>query len=116
METVKFSYNWNNKLNCKAFTTLRLHNPRKYIPGVQYLITDGKHQFVAVLKTLRTFGINHLNDFVCHIDTGYDRQQTISILRRMYPKMDLDTTLFDYCLFVKVESPKARQNELQFTD
>lgn len=28
---IDFSENWNNKLNCTYFTTIRLHNPKKYI-------------------------------------------------------------------------------------
>lgn len=31
MNTLNFSKNWNNKLDCKVFTTLRLHNPNKYL-------------------------------------------------------------------------------------
>lgn len=34
--SIKFSYNWNQKLNCKAFTTIRIHNDGKYVVGEIY--------------------------------------------------------------------------------
>jgi len=37
-DTIKFSYNWNNKLENKAFTTIRIHNPKKYIAGKAFNI------------------------------------------------------------------------------
>lgn len=33
---IRFSYNWNNKLNCKAFTTIRLHSPERYFLGAKF--------------------------------------------------------------------------------
>ena len=38
MKTITFSYNWNNKLGRKAFTTIRLYNPNKYKIGETYNI------------------------------------------------------------------------------
>ena len=32
-ERLEFTENWNGKLNCSTFTTMRLHNPQKYCVG-----------------------------------------------------------------------------------
>ena len=32
-DTINFSYNWNSKLNCSAFTTIRVKNDKKYRIG-----------------------------------------------------------------------------------
>lgn len=39
METnqiIKFSKNWNNKLNCPVHTTIRAYEPSKYVVGQEY--------------------------------------------------------------------------------
>lgn len=33
IERIEFIQNWNGKLNCNAFTAMRLHNPVKYCVG-----------------------------------------------------------------------------------
>ena len=36
MKEIRFSYNWNNKLNCHSYTTIRIHNPSKYEINIRY--------------------------------------------------------------------------------
>lgn len=111
---IRFSFNWNNKLDNKAFTTIRLHNPAKYVPGNIYEIELNETlKGTAVLKDLRTFGIDKLNDFVCYLDTGYSREETINMLQRMYKNMNLKTALFDLCLLVYHKPPKPEKKEAQ---
>jgi hypothetical protein len=100
LPVVKFSFNWNNKLNNHAFTTLRLHNPGKYLPGQRYQIElKGQPTGTAVLFEKRTVKMQDLNNFVCYLDTGYNRTETIGIFKRMYKGIEL-TALLDFCLFV----------------
>lgn len=110
-DIIKFSYNWNNKLNCKAFTTLRLHNQTKYRVGKLFEIElNGKPMGKAILQEVRTASLKHLNEFVCFIDTGYSRAQTIGMLQKMYPKIDLNKAYFDFCLLV-YEQPTKQKSE-----
>src|ERR1035437_8316844 len=107
--TISFSYNWNNKLDNKAFTTIRLHNPNKYIVENEYnIILNEIPKAIAVLQDKRTFNIIKLNDFICYLDTGYNQTQTINMLKRMYNNINLNTALFDLCLLVykKIEKPE----------
>ena len=106
---ITFSYNWNNKLENKAFTTLRLHNPKKYILGNSYQIElEGKYKGLAVLYSKRILKIDQLNDFICYLDTGYNRTEATNILQRMYKGMNLQTVLFDFCLLV-YHTPQKRE-------
>jgi hypothetical protein len=103
METIRFSYNWNNKLTNKAFTTLRLHNPRKYQHGGQYKIEcGGQLRGVAVLREIRTFTLASLNDFITYLDTGYNVPETVKVLQTMYKNkvFDWSTQKLDFCLLV----------------
>jgi hypothetical protein len=73
MDTIKFSHNWNNKLDCHAFTTLRRSNPRRYAA---------------------------ISDFITWIDTGYSLDECKGILRKMYPDV-IEQTPFDLVLLRK---------------
>jgi len=113
MNKILFSYNWNNKLDNKAFTTLRLHNPKKYIVGNVYDIElNEQPKGKAILDDKRTFSIDKLIDFVCYLDTGYSTKEAINILKRMYKNIDLQNTLFDYCLLV-YEKPQKPEKKIK---
>lgn len=115
-DKIRFSYNWNNKLDNKAFTTIRVHNPGKYIAGKTFDIElNESPKGVAILKEKRTIHPDQLNDFICYLDTGYNRQETISILQRMYKNMNPQTALFDLCLLVylKSDEPKNKAVDLK---
>jgi hypothetical protein len=86
--------------------------------GNEYNIEINEQQKgVAVLQDKRTFGISQLNDFICYLDTGYNRQQTINMLQRMYKHINLQTALFDFCLLVynkaEKQAPKVLQTSLE---
>ena len=101
METIKFSSNWNNKLNNKAFTTLRIHNEHKYKVGSSYsIILNSETKGTARILEIRRLRLDQLNEFICHLDTGYCKASTITILERMYKGTDLQAVLFDFCLLV----------------
>lgn len=99
MENLTFSYNWNNKLDCKAFTTMRLHNPKKYFVGAtfQVWLQEGagpaKALGIVEVKDIRTLDAEQINEFIARLDTGYSRAEALQILQRMYkkpnPKIDL---------------------------
>jgi len=97
---IRFSFNWNNKLDCKAFTTIRLMNDEKYCVGEVYHIymeEKGKvAQFLgtAELKHKRRESKSELDAFTCYLDTGYSAAETRKILDRMYNKgLDKDLRL-----------------------
>jgi len=108
MHNIKFSTNWNNKLYCKAFTSIRIHNDNKYIPGELYKVDlelnsiTTKEMGTARLVEKRIFKLKELNEFIAYIDTGYGKDAVRKILDTMY-KNPGDETKFDYLLFVYTE-------------
>ena len=106
MKTITFSYNWNNKLGCKAFTTIRLYNPNKYKIGETYKINLKKECIGAgKIIAIKNFMLKELNEFIAHIDTGYSKEECEKIIRRMYEtKVNLSTVLFSLILIQKVSS------------
>lgn len=85
LEEIKFSTNWNNKLDNKAFSTIRIYNPKKYIIGYYYkIILKEKYLFDAKIEYEKSFYINELTEAMALLDTGYFRNETIDILKKMY--------------------------------
>ena len=108
---LKFSFNWNNKLTNKAFTTIRIHNPKKYIINQEYNIEiSGRATGTAILKAITTVKGSNLNEFICYLDTGYSKAETLIILKRMYKGIDVENTLFDFCLLVYTDQAKEKKS------
>lgn len=105
MKDLIFSYNWNNKLDCKCFTTIRLSD--KYQIGDEYKIVlkkgvnDVECKGLAVIIDIKYFYLDQLNNFISHLDTGYSVQECKKIIVRMYADADwtkqkLSLILFKY--------------------
>lgn len=115
MQAIKFTYNWNNKLGCKAFTTIRLHNPGKYRVGENYEIylKDGnewKYLGVAECKAIRTFRKSKINEFVAFLDTGYPSNACHKIISRMYKRLPEEDPQMDLILLVYVKKEEKNGN------
>lgn len=113
MIDLKFSYNWNKKLDCHAFTTIRLFNPNKHFVGqlVKLFIKD-KHIGEGAIADVSVFQLNSLNSFMAYLDTGYSAQEAVAIIKKMYPKVDFNNTRLVMLLIVKDEKKDIPQQEL----
>ena len=101
----RFSYNWNGKLNCRAFTTIRLLNKTKYAQGsVHQILLKNKERQVtdfgrAVVVEAKEIRGNNLNEFIAHLDTGYSMEEMKGILKKMYKGKNIEETMFSFVLF-----------------
>lgn len=98
---IEFSTNWNNKLVCQCFTTIRPWNPGKYRVGEKYRIkctarTNAVEPFDAVLEVGKKFNLKDLPEITAALDTGYSKDETISIMNKMYP----DSQAMDFGLYL----------------
>ncbi len=88
---IYFSQNWNGKLDCNFFTTLRLQNDNKYIVGESYEIVVKKVPFcVAKIVEVRYILLDDINDWVARLDTGYNADNCKVLLRTMYKHKNID--------------------------
>jgi len=119
MERLTFSYNWNNKLSNKAFTTLRLWNPAKYHEGNTFTVRLVNKQDktvadfgVAAIVEVKRLQIFQISDFIAYLDTGYSAAEAINLLKTMYKNkaINWDTQALAFVLLTKVSSqPTALQ-------
>lgn len=110
MKEITFSYNWNNKLECNCFTTLRLHNPTKYRENEIYRVTHKDRFFYVTIVKINVIKFHQINDFTSHIDTGYSRKECQNIIKKMYKKVSTDT-LFDLILLKKLPSNEVEDQD-----
>lgn len=93
MKRINFSHNWNNKLCCKSFTTIRLRDDKKYKEGEKYNITLTKGKEVTNVSIGRVIALKHfkldkLNEYIAHLDTGLNVKECRRTLLRLYDKVD----------------------------
>ena len=101
---INFSYNWNNKLHCKSFTTIRLRNVNKYQIGKEYNILLKKQLLKsAVIEDIKTIYFNQINEFIARVDTGYSAFETKNILKKMYSKVNLEKQPFSFILLSTIK-------------
>jgi len=84
---LNFSFNWNNKLDCRCFTTIRLKNERLYPIGKELtVLLKNKPLKTVKIIDVKHFTLPQLNEFMAMLDTGYNLESTIDIFHKMYPQ------------------------------
>ena len=102
MKELKFSYNWNNKLDCKVFTTLRLSS--KYEVGdLVEVKLNSLYKFNAIIIGKKVIKMEKINDYIAYLDTGYDTDECRGILKKMYKDVDWTTQNLYYYLVKRTD-------------
>ena len=101
---IKFFYNWNNKLACNCFTTIRLFNPEKYKVNTCYeIFLKDKKLFEGTIIDIRNFTMSAMSPFVAMLDTGYGVEECKKIMHKMYPAAKENFTMFSLILIQKID-------------
>jgi len=104
LEKINFSYNWNKKLLCDAYTTFRIYNEKKYQKGKKFHIYLKKqYHHTAEIIDIKKLRLNQVNEFIAHIDTGYTVQEFNEVVRRMYKKHNVDKLSFCLILLKQIQ-------------
>jgi hypothetical protein len=87
MKSLNFSHNWNNKLDCKYFTTLRLSD--RFDIGDQVSVCLKRNEISkGEIINKKSIMLEQINDFIAGMDTGYSVDETKDILKKMYKDVD----------------------------
>jgi hypothetical protein len=102
-QSLEFSQNWNNKLSCTAFTTLRLSGRFEVGDEVDIYLKKSKKGTATVLDK-KAIKLHQINEFIANIDTGYSTKECQNIIRKLYADVkDWDTQIiFLYLLKYKL--------------
>lgn len=107
MINLHFSQNWNNKLDCDVFTSIRIYDPSKHLIGEEYTITWTHGKEILSLENrvcihMHTFVLASLTNGLALVDTGYDAKATVEIIRKMYKNKNFDVDKIILCaLYLK---------------
>lgn len=105
MKELKFSYNWNKKLDSTFFTTLRLSGRFNIADEVNILLTEKKetkNKGLAICRGKKRLFLEQINEYIAGLDTGYNAAECKNIIKRMYPKVtDWKTQPIYFYLFQK---------------
>jgi hypothetical protein len=108
---IKFIKNWNNKLNCNYFTTIRLYNNKKFY----YYEKNLAKEFDVLVKNklyckaiLRKVSIQTLRDIISsilvYLDSGLNKIDFYNLMCRFYgEKIELTTELI-ILLFERIKN------------
>lgn len=82
-----FSTNWNKKLDCTYYSTLRMSN--RYIVGQKGIITlKNQPQHIGEIIAKNAVKLDSVPssflDVIAYLDTGYNWQDTLAIIKKMY--------------------------------
>lgn len=104
MQTINYLANFNNKLDCDAYTSIRLPDPLKYVIGNSFRVTlKDKDHHVARLVEMKELTLDRITPFIAYLDTGKSIQDCIQIIMKSYNGQGLDfsTQPFVFMLFEK---------------
>ena len=103
---INFSWNWNGKLFCKCFTTIRIRNDYKYQVGNEFDIQlHGKDLGPGVIRSITHFTLDKLTANMSYLDTGYSINKCKQTILTMYKNKNLDwnSQQFSFILIEQVE-------------
>jgi uncharacterized protein YqfB (UPF0267 family) len=110
MEELKFSQNWNLKLNTENFTTIRIKN-KKYQIGSLFNVTLRKKYLKTIeIVEIKEFKLDKLNNFMAFLDTGLNVVESQQLIANFYPKQNVFNLDF-YFILCKTIIPSATQFE-----
>lgn len=105
-KSLEFSFNWNNKLNCRAFTTIRISD-RFNVGDRVGVYLKHRHMGTAEINAKIPITFGGISDQVALLDTGYHRDKCQQILQKMYKESVVFThnsRLFLYVLnYIELE-------------
>lgn len=107
---LEFSSNWNGKLQCQIFHTLR-RSSRFDVGDKAEVHLNGKLLGVAeCISKERYANASSIPETICYLDTGYSKPETITILGRMYKTEDPDIMPIYGYLFEYVRITAEKKN------
>ena len=96
---LKFSHNWNNKLSCKYFSTIRLFSQKFQVGSFYAMDYKGSRREVECVYK-QPIKLKDIPDCIFFLDTGYDKDTSINIFRTMYKNSKINVDTATFCIYV----------------
>jgi hypothetical protein len=94
---IRFDSNYNNKLNCDSFTSIRLYESEKFklidIYDIQ-LFREVNKQYVSIglarIQYVKSFCLRHLSPAMAYIDMNLNVIDGQNLLKKLYKSKNVD--------------------------
>ncbi len=83
---ISFTQNWNNKLNCKFFTTIRLQKNKFKVGDLAIVDLAGKEIKLVQVVAVKDARLYEMDSTLTLLDAGYMPNQFRELMHRMYSK------------------------------
>ena len=107
LKSIHFSYNWNNKLSCKSFSTVRLWNPKKYELIDLFEVTlkkDAKNPKVSLgiarLQVINKFLLHKVTPGISFLDANLTVIDFQQLVKTMYKNKGINFKEHQMCFLV----------------
>lgn len=107
MKELLFSYNWNKKLDCNSFSTVRLFNPSKFVLLDEYKIiletkgtTPNWEKGIARLQVIHTFNLFKVTPAITFLDSNLNVFEFQKLILTMYKNKNIDFKTQMFCFLV----------------
>lgn len=100
---IRFSTNFNNKLDCKFFSMMNIS--KKY-EGKDHVLIEYKDKYkVASVQEMKEIKLWSLNHFMCRIDTGLSISEVYDLIGRQFDfdPMKENRTIYLYLIETKTD-------------
>ena len=96
---LKFKNNWNNKLFCKHFTTIRISSNKWKVGQVYDMEFNGTTKKVECVH-IQPMMLAMIPEYVYYTDTGYSKRESIEIFKKMYKNTNIDVMQVAFLVIV----------------
>jgi len=94
---INFNENWNGKLLCNCFTTIRLFDVKYEFGGIYEIALKGKVSGPAEIVFLKEINLNQITVAMAYTDIGYSPAQAREMIKLFYPSVpDIENAKFIY--------------------
>jgi len=119
IKTIKFSYNWNGKLDCPFFTTIRLYPYNNFSYGDTVNVErsydkSDNNTSLAIIVHKDTIRLKEIPECVFFTDTGYNKENSIRMFINMYKNRGIDNlreAYFDIIVLKNIKELNTNPNE-----
>ncbi|WP_316828097.1 hypothetical protein [Pedobacter miscanthi] len=110
---INFNENWNGKLLCNCFTTIRLFDVKYELGGIYDIALKDKVSGPAEIVFLKEITLNQITVAMAYTDIGYSPTQAREMIKQFYPSVpDIENAKFIYIVLKRTTQDVNLSNQI----
>ncbi|MGN7988685.1 hypothetical protein ACTJKC_15155 [Pedobacter sp. 22226] len=110
---INFNENWNGKLLCNCFTTIRLFDVKYELGGIYDISLKDKVSGPAEIVFLKEINLNQITVAMAYTDIGYSPAQAREMIKQFYPSVpDIENAKFIYIVLKRTTQDVNLSNQI----